>query len=69
MFSKEDYTRRMKTKVRPEDYILSILSPEERLEAAFKLAKEAFKKTPLKLRGVEKAVEKVRRRVYEETKG
>ncbi|HHT9134927.1 MAG TPA: hypothetical protein ACFYD2_08495 [Candidatus Avalokitesvara rifleensis] len=59
----------MKTKVHPEDYILSVLSPEERLEAALKLAKTAFKKTALRLKDVERAVEKVRRRAYEETKG
>jgi hypothetical protein len=28
----------------PEDYILSVLSPEERLDSAFKIAREAFKK-------------------------
>ncbi|HHT9119834.1 MAG TPA: hypothetical protein ACFYD3_04725 [Candidatus Hypogeohydataceae bacterium YC41] len=59
----------MKTKVRPENYILSVLTPEERLEAALKIAKEAFKKTTLSLKDVERAVEKVRRRVYEEPKG
>ena len=31
-------------KISPEDYILSVLSPEERLEAALSIAKEAFKK-------------------------
>ncbi len=29
--------------VNPEDFILSVLSPEDRLDAAFKLAGEAFK--------------------------
>ena len=32
-------------KVNPEDYILSALSPEDRLDAAFKVAREALKKT------------------------
>jgi hypothetical protein len=27
----------------PEDYILSVLSPENRLDTAFKIAREAFK--------------------------
>jgi GH35 family endo-1,4-beta-xylanase len=58
----------MKTKIKPEDYILSVLSPEERLDAAFKLAKEAFKKATLTIKDVEKAVKKVRRRAYEESK-
>lgn len=58
----------MKTKIRPEDYILSVLSPEERLDAAFKLAKEAFKKATLTIKDVEKAVKKVRRRDHEETR-
>jgi len=58
----------MRTKIKPEDYILSVLSPEERLDAAFKLAKEAFKKATLTIKDVEKAVKKVRRRAYEETK-
>jgi len=29
-------------KVKPEDFILSVLSPEDRLDAAFKVAAEAF---------------------------
>jgi len=29
-------------KITPEDYILSVLTPEERLEAAFRVAEEAF---------------------------
>jgi hypothetical protein len=37
-------------KVNPEDYILSVLSPEDRLDAAFKVAQEAFKKTKLTVR-------------------
>ena len=29
--------------INPEDYILSVLSPEDRLDAALKIAREAFK--------------------------
>lgn len=59
----------MKTeaKVRPEDFILSVLTPEERLEAAFKIARETFKKTTLTVKDIERAVNKVRGKAYEET--
>jgi hypothetical protein len=57
------------TKVRPEDYILSVLPPEDRLDAAFRVAREAFKKTKLTMKDIDKAVGLVRRRAYEkETK-
>ncbi|KPL03842.1 MAG: hypothetical protein AMJ73_05095 [candidate division Zixibacteria bacterium SM1_73] len=58
----------MKTtpKTSPEDYILSVLSPEDRLEAVFKIA-ETFKKTKLAVKDIEKAVKKARRKAYEET--
>ena len=36
--------------VDPEDYILSVLSPEDRLDAALKIAREAFKGTKLTIR-------------------
>ena len=55
-------------KINPEDYILSVLSPEERLDAAFKVAKEAFKGTKLTLKDVDNAIKKVRRRTYEKKK-
>ncbi len=57
----------MKTtaKISPENYILSVLSPEDRLEAAFKIAKEAFRKTSLTIKDIERAVKKVRRKGYE----
>ena len=51
-------------KVAPDDYILAVLSPEERLEAAFNMAREAFKNTSLKLADVEAAVQKVRKKAY-----
>jgi hypothetical protein len=49
----------------PEDYILSALSPEDRLDAAFKIAREAFKGTKLTMRDIDRAVKSVRRKAYE----
>ena len=49
-------------RVRPDEYILAALSPEERLEAALRVAREAFKDTELTLADVEVAVRKVRRK-------
>jgi hypothetical protein len=55
--------------IRPEDFILSVLSPEDRLDAAFRVAREAFKRTKLTTRDIDKAVHLVRRKTYEkETK-
>ncbi len=51
-------------KISPEEYILSVLTPEQRLEAAFKIAKEAFKKTTLTTKDIENAVKTVRRKEY-----
>jgi hypothetical protein len=50
--------------ISPEDYILSVLSPEDRLDAAFKIAREAFKGTKLTMRDIESAVKLVRRKAY-----
>ena len=55
-------------KVNPEDYILSVLSPEDRLDAAFKVAQEVFKKTKLTVKDIDNAVKSVRRKVYEKKK-
>ena len=55
-------------KINPEDYILSVLSPEERLDAAFKVAREAFKKTKLTMKDIDNAVKTVRRKAYEKKK-
>jgi GH35 family endo-1,4-beta-xylanase len=55
-------------KINPEDYILSVLSPEERLDAAFKIAREAFKGTKLTMKDVDNAIKKVRRKTYEKKK-
>jgi hypothetical protein len=51
-------------KINPEDYILSVLSPEGRLDAAFRVAGEAFKKTRLTVKDVDNAVKAVRRKAY-----
>ena len=55
-------------KVNPEDYILSVLPPEDRLDAAFKVAQEAFKKTKLTVKDIDDAVKSARRRAYEKKK-
>lgn len=55
-------------KVNAEDYILAVLTPEERLEAAFNLAKEAFKKSTLTVKDIQQAVKTVRRKAYEKRK-
>lgn len=51
--------------VRPEDLILSALSPEDRLEAALKIARVSFKNSSLTVENIEKAVKKVRRKAHE----
>ena len=58
--------------IEPSEYILSVLSPQERLEITFKIAQEAFKKTTLRLEDIETAVKRVRRKIYgarKKTKG
>jgi hypothetical protein len=56
--------RAIAQKIKPEDYILSVLSPEDRLDAAFKVAGEAFKKTALTIKDIDNAVNLVRRKAY-----
>jgi hypothetical protein len=51
-------------KINPEDYILSVLSPEDRLDAALTVAREAFKKTQLTMSDIDNAVKLVRRKAY-----
>jgi len=51
-------------KITPEDYILSVLTPEERLDAAFRVAEAAFKRTNLTMKDVENAVKTIRRKAY-----
>jgi len=48
----------------PEDYILSVLSPEDRLDAALKIAREAFKGTKLTMKDIDSAVKSVRGKAY-----
>jgi hypothetical protein len=55
-------------KINPEDYILSVLSPEDRLDAAFRVAREVFRKTNLTMKDIDNAVKAVRRKAYEKKK-
>jgi hypothetical protein len=55
-------------KINPEDYILAVLSPEDRLDAAFRVAGEAFKKTKLTTKDIDNAAKTVRRKSYEKSK-
>lgn len=54
--------------IRPEDFILSALSPEDRLDTAINIAKESFKKTNLTMKDIDNAVKTLRRKYYEEKK-
>ncbi|MCX8103189.1 MAG: hypothetical protein N3E42_01930 [Candidatus Bipolaricaulota bacterium] len=47
----------------PEEFILSSLTPRERLEAALNLARHAFQDTTLTMEDIQAAIEKVRRRL------
>ena len=55
-------------KISPENFILSVLSPEDRLDAAFTIARQVFKKTELTMKDVDKAVKSIRRKAYEKKK-
>ncbi|MFA6034050.1 MAG: hypothetical protein WC889_14215 [Myxococcota bacterium] len=46
----------------PSDYILSVLTPQQKLDAAMKLSQEAFKNVTLTLKDVEDAVKAIRRK-------
>jgi len=50
-------------KIQPEEYILSALSKEDRLDAALALAGEAFKDTELTMKDVESAVKAIRKKI------
>jgi len=50
--------------ISPEEYLLSVLPPEERLDAAIRVAREAFRGTKLTVKDVENAVKSVRRKAY-----
>lgn len=54
--------------VSPSEFILSVLSPEERLEVSLKIVQEAFKDTNLELKDIEEAVQRIRRKIYEKSK-
>jgi GH35 family endo-1,4-beta-xylanase len=54
----DKHMRSTAKKINPEDYILSVLSPEDRLDAAFQVAREAFRKTKLTMRDIDRAVNK-----------
>jgi len=51
-------------KIDPEEFILSALPREERIDAAFALAREAFKKTGLSVADIEIAVRAVRNKAH-----
>ena len=53
-------------KISPDEYILSVLSPRERLDAALSLAREAFKRRVLKPVDVQETVKKARKKAYAE---
>ena len=55
-------------KINPDDFILFALSPQDRLDAAFKVAREAFKKTKLTMKDIDNAVKTVRRKAYAKKK-
>ncbi len=50
--------------IQPDDFILSALKPRERLDAALKIAAEAFKSKTLTQDAIEKAVKTVRRKTH-----
>ena len=52
-------------KISFDEYILSVLSPQEPLDAALNVAREAFKRRILKPVDVQAAVKKVRKKIYE----
>jgi hypothetical protein len=56
-------------KIDPESFILSVLSPEDRLKAAFTIAQQALKKSNLTIEDINRAVALVRSRAYEKKKG
>jgi hypothetical protein len=49
-------------KTDPVDFLLSVLSPKQRFEAAMRIAREAFHDTGLTNEDIEAAVQRVRRK-------
>ncbi|MEK7765213.1 MAG: hypothetical protein AAB368_03145 [bacterium] len=54
----------MKTvaKINPDEFVVSVLSKEERLDAALNVVRAAFRRTTLKAADVEQAVRRIRSR-------
>ncbi|MBI2337118.1 MAG: hypothetical protein HYU97_10220 [Deltaproteobacteria bacterium] len=48
----------------PEDFILSVLSDEARLDAAVSLAREAFKQAKITAKDIDHAVKAVRKGLF-----
>jgi hypothetical protein len=55
-------------KIKPEEYILSVLSKEDRLSAALAVAGEAFNRTELTMDNIEKAVKTIRKKAHEKNR-
>ncbi len=55
-------------KIQPDEFILSALKPEERLNAALKIAAEAFKNKTLTEKDVLEAVRIVRKKAFAKKK-
>ena len=60
--------RSQKKQIRPDEFILSALKPDERLEAALKIAGEAFKDKVLTEEDINEAVKTVRKKAYAKKK-
>ena len=56
------YNSSMKTAMRisPDEFIVSVLSREERLDAAISVVRQAFRRATLKVTDVERAVRRIR---------
>ena len=56
------YNSPMKTAVRisPDEFIVSVLSRDERLDAAINVVRQAFRRMTLKVTDVERAVRRIR---------
>lgn len=47
-------------RITPDEYIVSVLSPAERLEAALKVVRQAYRRTSLRPSDLEQAVRRLR---------
>ncbi len=50
-------------KISPDEYVLSALNDKERLEAAFNLSRQVFKKTKLTPKTIQDAIRRVRKKI------